>query len=32
LTGDDYSGTGREGGRDAIRDYQSTKLTHMMAV
>lgn len=30
--GVDHSGTGREGGREAIRDYQNTKLTHMMAV
>ncbi len=28
--GVDHSGMGREGGRDAIRDYQNTKLTHMM--
>ena len=26
----DHSGMGREGGREAIRDYQNTKLTHMM--
>jgi succinate-semialdehyde dehydrogenase/glutarate-semialdehyde dehydrogenase len=30
--GVDHSGMGREGGREAIRDYQNTKLTHMMAV
>lgn len=30
--GVDHSGMGREGGSDAIRDYQNTKLTHMMAV
>jgi succinate-semialdehyde dehydrogenase/glutarate-semialdehyde dehydrogenase len=28
--GVDHSGMGREGGREAIRDYQNTKLTHMM--
>jgi succinate-semialdehyde dehydrogenase / glutarate-semialdehyde dehydrogenase len=28
--GIDHSGIGREGGREAIRDYQNTKLTHMM--
>jgi succinate-semialdehyde dehydrogenase/glutarate-semialdehyde dehydrogenase len=28
--GIDHSGMGREGGREAIRDYQNTKLTHMM--
>ncbi len=28
--GVDYSGMGREGGREAIKDYQNTKLTHMM--
>lgn len=28
--GMDHSGSGREGGREAIRDYQNTKLTHMM--
>lgn len=28
--GIDHSGMGREGGRDAIRDYQNTKLTHVM--
>lgn len=28
----DHSGMGREGGREAIRDYQNTKLSHMMAV
>ena len=26
--GVDFSGMGREGGREAIRDYQNTKLTH----
>lgn len=26
----DHSGMGREGGREAIKDYQNTKLTHMM--
>jgi succinate-semialdehyde dehydrogenase/glutarate-semialdehyde dehydrogenase len=26
--GIDYSGMGREGGREAIRDYQNVKLTH----
>jgi len=30
--GVDHSGMGREGGREAIRDYQNSKLTHMMAV
>jgi len=30
--GVDHSGMGREGGREAIRDYQNTKLTHMIAV
>jgi succinate-semialdehyde dehydrogenase/glutarate-semialdehyde dehydrogenase len=30
--GVDHSGMGREGGREAIRHYQNTKLTHMMAV
>lgn len=25
-----HSGMGREGGREAIRDYQNTKLTHVM--
>ena len=30
--GVDHSGMGREGGREAIRDYQNTKLSHMMAV
>lgn len=30
--GVDHSGMGREGGREAIRDYQNIKLTHMMAV
>jgi len=29
--GVDHSGMGREGGADAIHDYQNTKLTHMMA-
>lgn len=29
--GVDHSGMGREGGPDAIRDYQNTKLTHMMS-
>ncbi|MCX2721058.1 NAD-dependent succinate-semialdehyde dehydrogenase [Roseibium salinum] len=29
--GVDHSGMGREGGPDAIKDYQNTKLTHMMA-
>jgi succinate-semialdehyde dehydrogenase/glutarate-semialdehyde dehydrogenase len=29
--GMDHSGMGREGGPDAIRDYQNVKLTHMMA-
>ncbi|MFA8386364.1 MAG: NAD-dependent succinate-semialdehyde dehydrogenase [Pelagibaca sp.] len=29
--GVDHSGMGREGGREAIRDYQNTKLTHIMA-
>ncbi len=28
--GMDHSGMGREGGREAIKDYQNTKLTHMM--
>lgn len=28
--GVDHSGMGREGGREAIRDYQNVKLTHMM--
>ena len=28
--GVDHSGMGREGGPEAIRDYQNTKLTHMM--
>lgn len=28
--GVDHSGMGREGGREAIRDYQNTKLTHVM--
>lgn len=28
--GVDHSGMGREGGREAIHDYQNTKLTHMM--
>lgn len=28
--GVDHSGMGREGGREAIKDYQNTKLTHMM--
>ncbi|MEQ9326257.1 MAG: NAD-dependent succinate-semialdehyde dehydrogenase [Rhodospirillales bacterium] len=28
--GIDHSGMGREGGLEAIRDYQNTKLTHMM--
>ena len=28
--GIDHSGSGREGGREAIRDYQNTKLTHMV--
>jgi len=28
--GINHSGMGREGGREAIRDYQNTKLTHMM--
>jgi succinate-semialdehyde dehydrogenase/glutarate-semialdehyde dehydrogenase len=27
--GVDHSGMGREGGREAIRDYQNVKLTHM---
>ena len=30
--GRDHSGMGREGGREAIRDYQNTKLSHMMPV
>ncbi len=30
--GFDHSGMGREGGREAIRDYQNTKLTHMVAL
>ncbi|KZM52143.1 hypothetical protein OA90_00520 [Labrenzia sp. OB1] len=29
--GVDHSGMGREGGREAIRDYQNTKLSHIMA-
>lgn len=29
--GMDHSGMGREGGPDAIKDYQNVKLTHMMA-
>ncbi len=29
--GIDHSGMGREGGREAIRDYQNTKLSHIMA-
>ena len=28
--GVDHSGMGREGGHEAIRDYQNVKLTHMM--
>ncbi len=28
--GIDHSGMGREGGREAIRNYQNTKLTHMV--
>jgi len=28
--GVDHSGMGREGGREAIRDYQNIKLTHLM--
>lgn len=28
--GVDHSGMGREGGREAIKDYQNTKLTHMI--
>lgn len=28
--GVDHSGMGREGGREAIKDYQNTKVTHMM--
>lgn len=28
--GVDHSGMGREGGREAIHDYQNTKLTHML--
>lgn len=27
--GIDHSGSGREGGRDAVRDYQNVKLTHI---
>ena len=27
--GVDHSGSGREGGREAVRDYQNTKLTHV---
>lgn len=27
--GIDHSGMGREGGREAVRDYQNTKLTHV---
>jgi succinate-semialdehyde dehydrogenase / glutarate-semialdehyde dehydrogenase len=27
----DHSGMGREGGREAIKDYQNTKLSHIMA-
>jgi succinate-semialdehyde dehydrogenase/glutarate-semialdehyde dehydrogenase len=27
--GVDFSGMGREGGREAVRDYQNVKLTHM---
>ncbi|GAB2188347.1 hypothetical protein LAB1_56580 [Roseibium sp. LAB1] len=27
----DHSGMGREGGREAIEDYQNTKLSHIMA-
>ncbi|MES0884622.1 NAD-dependent succinate-semialdehyde dehydrogenase [Roseibium sp. SCP14] len=29
--GFDHSGMGREGGREAIKDYQNTKLSHIMA-
>ena len=29
--GVDHSGMGREGGREAIKDYQNTKLSHIMA-
>lgn len=29
--GINHSGMGREGGREAIRDYQNTKLTHFLA-
>jgi succinate-semialdehyde dehydrogenase/glutarate-semialdehyde dehydrogenase len=25
----DHSGMGREGGREAVRDYQNSKLTHV---
>jgi len=29
--GINHSGFGREGGREAIRDYQNTKMSHLMA-
>ncbi|WP_269585081.1 Arm DNA-binding domain-containing protein [Roseibium sp. Sym1] len=29
--GVDHSGMGREGGRDAVKDYRNTRLSHIMA-